>query len=107
MVELLPCPFCGATDGRLVQGYTRATDAFEFWSVECLDCGAEVADDESQDKADAHWNTRPPADEALLIAVEALEWLYNDNYNPFEPDNQTMACNIISQALAKIKELGK
>ena len=52
-------------------------------------------------------NTRPSADEALRIAVEALEWLYNDNYNPFEPDNQTMACNIISQALAKIKELGK
>lgn len=56
--ELLPCPFCGGTDGRLVQGFTRATDNFAFWSVECLDCGAEIADDESQEAADRHWNTR-------------------------------------------------
>lgn len=57
-VELLPCPFCGGTDGDLVQSFTRATEAFAFWSVECVRCGAEVASDTSQAEADEHWNTR-------------------------------------------------
>jgi Lar family restriction alleviation protein len=71
--ELLPCPFCGATDGRLVQAFTRTTETFAFWSVECLDCGVEVADDESQERADAAWNTRAPAD--LRSALEAGSFL--------------------------------
>jgi Lar family restriction alleviation protein len=74
--ELLPCPFCGATDSRLVQAFTRATDDFAFWSVECLDCGAEIADDESQEAADRHWNTRlatRPTDEKLRERVADLE----------------------------------
>lgn len=57
MSELKPCPFCGADD-RLVQAFTRATEDFAYWSVECLDCGVEIADDESQEAADAAWNRR-------------------------------------------------
>lgn len=57
-MELLPCPFCGASDGRLVQAFTRATDDFAYWSVECLDCACEIVSDASQDEADAAWNTR-------------------------------------------------
>lgn len=60
--KLLPCPFCGAEDKYLVQALTQATETFVFWSVECSFCGVEVADDESQEKANAAWNTRAPAD---------------------------------------------
>ena len=66
--KLLPCPFCGAEDKYLVQALTQATETFVFWSVECSFCGVEVADDESQEKANAAWNTRAPAD--LRSALE-------------------------------------
>lgn len=73
-VKLAPCPFCGATDGRLLQAFTRATNDFAFWSVECLDCGVEVADDSSQEAADRAWNTRTPSLQSKLDrATEALE----------------------------------
>jgi len=95
--ELKPCPFCGATDGRLVQVFTRATDDFAYWSVECLDCGVEVADDESQEAADRAWNRRaiPPmqdqGDEAHTTGQEralrgALEKIAIGEV-PGNPDN--------------------
>ncbi|KQM58806.1 MULTISPECIES: Lar family restriction alleviation protein [unclassified Sphingomonas] len=95
--ELLPCPFCGGADGRLVQCFTRASDDFAFWSVECLDCGAEIADDESQEAADRHWNTRatptPPIEgrdadverlrEALLgIEIYGTDTLFGNAVGP-------------------------
>lgn len=63
--ELEPCPFCGASGDRLARAQIFAGDV-SIWSVECLDCGAERASDESQQEADAFWNTRalrPAADE--------------------------------------------
>ena len=63
-MELLPCPFCGATDGRLIQAFRRATDTFAYWTVECLDCACEIASDASQAEADVAWNRRtPPANQ--------------------------------------------
>ena len=58
--ELLPCPFCGAKDERLVQQFVRATESFAYWSVECLDCACEIASDTSQEEADTAWNRRAP-----------------------------------------------
>ena len=55
---LLPCPFCGAKDGRLIQAFSRAAGDFAYWSVECLDCACEIVNDESQALADVAWNTR-------------------------------------------------
>jgi hypothetical protein len=83
MADLQPCAHCGATDGRLEQSFYRASDEFAIWSVECLDCGSEIASDTSQVEADEHWNRRAPdpriarleADKAEL--VEALERLVN------------------------------
>lgn len=76
MSELKPCPFCGATDGRLEQAAYH-TDDMSIWSVECLDCGAEIASDASQAEADEHWNRRDPRilhlEAANAIAVEALK----------------------------------
>ncbi len=90
--ELLPCPFCGSADSRLVQCFTRASDDFAFWSVECLDCGAEIADDESQEAADRHWNTRatptPPIEgrdadvERVREALEAQMEAQSDDTLP-------------------------
>jgi len=60
---LLPCPFCGGTDGDLVETFTRATDTLMIWAVECERCGAERASDASEHEAREFWNTRttPPA----------------------------------------------
>lgn len=58
--DLKPCPFCGATDGHLIQAFTQATETFAYWSVECLGCACEIASDTSQDEANAAWNTRTP-----------------------------------------------
>ena len=71
--ELLPCPFCGAADGRIEQAYVRATDDLEIWTVECLDCGAAIADDESQAAADRHWNTRATLTEPERTAKAVAE----------------------------------
>lgn len=68
--ELRPCPFCGATDGRLIAAFTRATDEFAYWSVECLDCACEIASDASQAEADAAWNTRAPDPALSVLTVE-------------------------------------
>ena len=76
-VELLPCPFCGGLDGDLVQGFTRASDDFAFWSVECVKCGVEVASDASQAEADAHWNMRAPILSAMPktdVPAVAVGW---------------------------------
>lgn len=72
--ELKPCPFCGAKDERLVQAFMRATDTFAYWSVECLDCACEIANDASQAEADANWNMRAPAPSPALLGelIEAL-----------------------------------
>ena len=71
--ELLPCPFCGAADGRIEQAYVRATDDFAIWTVECLDCGADISDDESQTAADRHWNTRATLTEPERTAKAVAE----------------------------------
>jgi Lar family restriction alleviation protein len=71
--KLLPCPFCGAGDKYLVQAFTQATETFAFWSVECSFCGVEVGDDESQEKANAAWNTRAPADLRSALEAETIE----------------------------------
>lgn len=80
--ELLPCPFCGARDEKLVVAHTRATDAFSFWSVECTGCGVEIADDASQGDAREHWNTRatPKSSEGELLdeALTALQAMLDD-----------------------------
>ena len=72
MSDLKPCPFCGARDGRLVQGFTRATDDFAYWSVECLDCACEIASDASQEEADTSWNRRVPDQLATTPVKESL-----------------------------------
>lgn len=107
MDELKPCPFCGAADGRLVQAFTRATDDFAFWSVECLDCGVEVADDESQAAADKAWNTRAaPSRETREAAIRhvvgtcnripgatlwnAAEFMFDHLSTPIHPDNERL-----------------
>lgn len=71
MVELLPCPFCGATSDLLLEAMTRASDDLSWWSVECTGCGVEVTDDESQEAANRHWNKRAPTTdrEKLVRAV--------------------------------------
>jgi hypothetical protein len=69
-VELLPCPFCSGVDEDLVQAFTRATDDFAYWSVECLKCGCEIGSDTSQAEADGFWNTRPTPDNGLREALE-------------------------------------
>jgi Lar family restriction alleviation protein len=89
-VILLPCPFCGATDRLLVTGFTNAGSCC-FWSVECLSCGVEVADDESQSRAAEHWNTRLASTqgsqgreaEAISTASEGdgLDRLYPEAYH--------------------------
>lgn len=56
LADLLPCPFCGSAEP--LQAFTQATGDFAFWSVECQGCGVEVADSDSQDEANHHWNTR-------------------------------------------------
>ena len=71
--ELLPCPFCGAADGRIEQAYVRATDDFAIWTVECVDCGADISDDESQTAADRHWNTRATLTEPERTAKAVAE----------------------------------
>jgi Lar family restriction alleviation protein len=60
--KLLACPFCGTEEGdaQIVRSFTRISDDFKFWAVECLPCGVQIADDESQDASDRHWNTRAP-----------------------------------------------
>jgi Lar family restriction alleviation protein len=89
---LLPCPFCGGTDGDLVETFTRATDTLMIWAVECERCGAERASDASEYEAREFWNTRttPPARsyadgvEDAAKAVEALrrEVPYEYNKHP-------------------------
>ena len=98
MSELKGCPFCGAGQERICQAATMLDD-FTIYSVECQDCHAEIADDESQSAADAHWNTRPPTDEALRIAVEALERI--------SVVRGQWVASRATDALANIKELGK
>jgi Lar family restriction alleviation protein len=111
--KLAPCPFCGATDDRLIQSFTRATDECAFWSVECLDCGVAVADDESQEAADCAWNRRTP-DPKLDRATEALEkarWyaaFYNAAKHRGSPQHKSDAENTadltaIDATLAAIK----
>lgn len=83
-VRLLPCPFCGGSPRR---SFTQATDTFAFWSVECSKCGVEIADDESQSAADAHWNTRPPAPEDAGTVERALQGL-SDIFEHFKDRKQ-------------------
>lgn len=68
--ELKACPFCGADERRIGQATMRA-DYLTIYSVECYDCGAEIADDESQEAADRHWNTRT-VDTEPLEALKAV-----------------------------------
>ena len=75
MTELKNCPFCG---GEAIRSFTHI-DVINIWSVECPKCGAEIADDESQDAADTHWNTRADgwqdiADAPELERVRVAGW---------------------------------
>lgn len=63
--ELLPCPFCGGTDGDLVETFTRATEDLMIWAVECERCGAERASDASEYEARTFWNTRTLSPQTL------------------------------------------
>jgi len=104
--KLLPCPFCGAEDKYLVQAFTQATETFAFWSVECSFCGVEVADDESQERADAAWNTRAPADlrSALEAETSAAAWV--NSIPGVRPSDQFIAADrralesMVARALA-------
>lgn len=74
---LKPCPFCGADQDRLAVSSTHL-DSLRIHSVECRDCGVEVADDDSLVDAIAHWNTRTltPAQAAGPVLLEALKaWI--------------------------------
>lgn len=79
VVTLLPCPFCGGTDGDLIESFIRATDDLMVWAVECERCGAERASDASANEARQFWNTRTPtpasgdAGSVRLVPVEPTQ----------------------------------
>jgi len=109
MVELKGCPFCGAAAAPCT------TDKGVIFAIACgqeQDCPVAPLTDnfETPDEAIAAWNTRPPADEALRIAVEACKH-YDEALLAAFPNGAGgevfVLWNDARIARAKIKELGK
>ena len=95
MSELKGCAHCG---GEAILRHHTFEGTYSAECTECLSKMAYVGLD--AEEAALAWNTRPPADEALRIAVEALEQI--------EPGlGYDRSSEIATEALAKIKELGK
>ena len=71
MAELLPCPFCGGEADTydyeaerniydpITLGYVD-TETYTKYGVGCLECGAIIAEQMSEEKAIEKWNTRTP-----------------------------------------------
>lgn len=90
---LLPCPFCGGTDGDLVETFTRATDTLMIWAVECERCGAERASDASEHEAREFWNTRttPPARSYADGVEDAAKVAESRKFGDIAHDAETQA----------------
>ena len=95
MVELRGCAHCGA-DAALVP---HSVGAAVRYYVQCEHCGIKTVHHHYEAGAVENWNTRPPTDEALRIAVEALERI--------SVVRGQWVASRATDALANIKELGK
>jgi len=59
MDELKSCPFCGCADyGVHLQKIIYPNADFQRWTVMCEDCGAEISEFPTPEKAIEAWNRR-------------------------------------------------
>lgn len=59
MAELKPCPFCGCNDYSVhLQRCYYTNEDYNRWKVMCEDCGAEVSEFVTPERAIEAWNRR-------------------------------------------------
>lgn len=59
MSELKPCPFCGCSDhGVHLQKVYYPNEEYLRWKIICEECGAEVSEKVTPERAIEAWNRR-------------------------------------------------
>ena len=73
--ELKPCPMCG---GKARTQHLDCMDNYEYWYVECDECGVKTGRELSEKCAIEAWNTRAESPE--LRAIKRATVRIKENY---------------------------